>query len=991
MKTKLHWLFIFSLVFCTNSLLAQKTENKPQKAIEVGTLEYKYVPSIAEQIRTGTFIPAATPDPKQEVNPRQRHGADIIIGKGSTDRDPLADQQLEFKSIPGRAPDLIFTTTSSTGTPSDPTGAVGRDFYIAAWNVAWQIFDRDGTPAAGMPNPASLGTLFGGRAPGDPIALYDSAADRYIIIQFDGPDVGGSTNGFHIAISQTNDPINDGWHVYSPSDFGTSDFPDYEKMSIWHDGYYMTGNTFSPGGLIWALERDKMLSGDPTASIQEFTLPGLGTVPGGFKSPHFFNVTDDNLPTSGGATVVFQQDNDYSGVTNDHFKLWTLDIDWVTPANSMISAATEFPVTDFISVFDGGSFVNLTQPTGGSDIDALQALIANQAQFRKFGSHNSAVFCHVVDVGGGTEQAAIRWYEVRQTADGQPWTLYQEGTYVAADGRHAWNASMAMDIQGNIGMGYTTMGGTTNTMITSAYTGQMLASSGTGIMDVAEEVISVSTAGNPSSRYADYSHLTVDPLNDKGFWFDNEVFIPNRSNVVGVFQLAPDTMDDVGVISVDAPTDGALTNSETVTVTVFNFGENTASGFNVTYQVDGGATITEAFVGSLASSTSAQHVFATTADLSTEGNTYSIMSCTTLGIDEDTGNDCVTENVLHEFANDIGVIAITAPVSGEGLGNETVTVTIENFGTVAQSGFNVNYIVDGGTPVVETVAATVNPGATIVYNFAATANLSTVGTYAITSSTLLAGDSDGTNDTAATSVTNVSCQTQSNSTVQAIGPNGGTVTTSVVNFSNDFVVDDVNVTIDITHTWDGDLTITLTSPDNVTVELANQIGSSGDNYSGTVFDDEAGTAIGAGSPPYAGTFQPSGSLADFDGLQTMGDWTLSITDNANGDDGTLNNWDLQLCGNTNLSVDEALVEEGITVIYEENDHFLIKLPTSSIQERLVMNVFNVLGQQLLYTVLENESGLGYEYRLDMSYAAAGVYFVKIGNGTRSNIKRIIVK
>ena len=82
----------------------------------------------------------------------------------------------------------------------------------------------------------------------------------------------------------------------------------------------------------------------------------------------------------------------------------------------------------------------------------------NQAQYRKFSTHNSALFNFVVDVDGSSaKQAGIRWYELRQTADGQPWTVYQEGTYTAPDNRHAWNASLIMDVRGNIGMGYTGM------------------------------------------------------------------------------------------------------------------------------------------------------------------------------------------------------------------------------------------------------------------------------------------------------------------------------------------------------------------------------------------------------------------------------------------------------------------------------------------------------------------------------------------------------
>ena len=53
----------------------------------------------------------------------------------------------------------------------------------------------------------------------------------------------------------------------------------------------------------------------------------------------------------------------------------------------------------------------------------------NQAQFRKFATHNSAVFNFVVNTTSSGELAGVRWYELRQNGDGQPWSIYQEGTY----------------------------------------------------------------------------------------------------------------------------------------------------------------------------------------------------------------------------------------------------------------------------------------------------------------------------------------------------------------------------------------------------------------------------------------------------------------------------------------------------------------------------------------------------------------------------------
>ena len=165
------------------------------------------------------------------------------------------------------------------------------------------------------------------------------------------------------------------------------------------------------------------------------------------------DIVDDNHPAPGNATLVYLQDDAFNGISFDHIKYWTVNVDWDNPSNSSISNPTILETTPFISVLDGGSFSNLTQPNG-VDIDAVAFTIMNQAQFRKFPTHNSAIFNFVVNAAIGGELAAIRWYELRQTADGEPWEIYQEGTYTAPDGRHAFMGSMSMDLQGNIGMGY---------------------------------------------------------------------------------------------------------------------------------------------------------------------------------------------------------------------------------------------------------------------------------------------------------------------------------------------------------------------------------------------------------------------------------------------------------------------------------------------------------------------------------------------------------
>ncbi len=106
------------------------------------------------------------------------------------------------------------------------------------------------------------------------------------------------------------------------------------------------------------------------------------------------------------------------------------------------------------------------------------------------------------------------------------------------------------------------------------------------------------------------------------------------------------------------------------------------------------------------------------------------------------------------------------------------------------------------------------------------------------------------------------------------------------------VIVDLDVTLDITHTWDSDLTVTLESPAGTSVTLFGSVGGSEDNFTDTVLDDEAATLIDDGAAPFTGSFVPQGSLATFDGEDPNGDWILSIADGATGDTGTLDAWTL---------------------------------------------------------------------------------------------------
>ncbi len=618
-------------------------------ASDIGMLpEPILVPSIADQIRNGTAKYAD--DSKHKPRPKGRLGGKVVPGKGlPKGADPLTELQKNTTQTQMRSPNFVFEADVNSNIPvTDPTGAAGINHYLAAWNIGFRIFDKLGNP---MTPEMSLGTLFPGNTLGDPIVMFDANVDngpgeprgRFIVTEFrNGGNPGG--NGFDVAVSAGPDPVNDPWFIYQ-AQFNAPAFPDYTKFAVWGDSYVVTANINNTSQRVFAVERNQMLQNLP-AQFAAFPLPGI--VAQGFYSPHGFHTSgDETVPPGTPAPIIFHQDDSFAGTTEDHLKIWLMTVDWANPANHSIALDQELfgadGVTPFLSVFDGGSFSNRPQP-GGPDIDVLQNTVMNQVQYRRFGTHNSVVLNFVINTEGpGGELAGVRWYELRQVADGMPWSVYQEGTYNAPDGRDAYSASMVMNTEGDIAMAYTSSSATD--MISIRYTGRQ-SDDVLNVMTSLEQLIGQSTAPNPGNRLADYVHMTIDPVDDS-FWHIAEYFAPGRNNIVGNFNLLEAMPDDIGVISIDSPINGVLTNAETVEVTIRNFGTNDITDPMVQYSLDGVDAPAEMFSGTITPGTTVTHTFATPADLSVDGQTYTIVATTLLAGDSNTENDATTVMITN--------------------------------------------------------------------------------------------------------------------------------------------------------------------------------------------------------------------------------------------------------------------------------------------------------------------------------------------------------
>ncbi|PWK43587.1 carboxypeptidase regulatory-like domain-containing protein [Pleionea mediterranea] len=429
--------------------------------------------------------------------------------------DPVAQTQLEKSPYRRLAPELGVSfdgVANVTGAvPPDTNGDVGPNHYVQSVNVALAVFDKSGNELLAPTAINALWTGFGGICEtnnnGDPIVLYDSAADRWMISQF---ALNGTDNHQCIAVSTTNDPTGS-YYLY---DFEYGELMnDYPHFGVWTDGYYMGVNQFDStngfsfqGGGVVAYEREKMLVGAPAQQVK-FDMDG--NVPTVF-TPMPLDI-DGLLPPPDGSNQYFIWSSADTGQT-DRLHVWEFDVDWNNTANSTFTPVTTINVTPY------GSAPAVTQPNG-QDLDSLSIRSMFRAAYRNLDGQGKIVFTHNI-AGPNADQAALRWYEIDVDQVAGNASLVNEGTF-APDTESRWMGSGAMDVNGNIAFGYSIA---SSTRVPSINAASRLA--GDPANTLTNEITLHTGEGSQSgaSRWGDYSSMSIDPTDDCTFWFTTEYY-----------------------------------------------------------------------------------------------------------------------------------------------------------------------------------------------------------------------------------------------------------------------------------------------------------------------------------------------------------------------------------------------------------------------------------------------------------------------------------
>ena len=508
--------------------------------------------------------------------------------------DAVQDVHVSAPNMPGTALNfdgIPFPGVACNCAPPDTDGEVGATQYVQIVNEGYQVFDK--ATGASVLGPSGISTIwsgFGGvcetAGSGDPIVLYDQLANRWVISQFAGSPV---PTDECVAISTTSDATGSynryGFHL------GTNFF-DYPKLSVWPDAYYMSMNVFNSSGNSFlgpqpfAFDRAKMLAGLPAT----FVTTGIT---GGPNEDAYLpaDLDGSTLPPAGapGTFVEFPGGGTY--------KVFHFHADFATPANTTFTLFAS-PAAASFSLLCPTTRACVPQ-SGGTAADALGDRLMHRLTYRNFGPFESVVGNYTVSSGG---VAGIRWFELRNVTAG-PVTVFQESTY-QPDSTWRWMGSAAQDKLGNLALGFSASSASIFPQI--RYAGRLVTDPVNTLgQGEAHMFDGTGSQSDTSSRWGDYSAMTVDPVDDCTFWYTQEYY-PTTSSFnwrtrIANFKFPNCTATPTPVVVAAgasitaegcAPPNGVLDPNETVTVSLClqNVGSGATSNLVGTLQNTGGVT-----------------------------------------------------------------------------------------------------------------------------------------------------------------------------------------------------------------------------------------------------------------------------------------------------------------------------------------------------------------------------------------------------------------
>jgi hypothetical protein len=514
--------------------------------------------SVSRRLREMRTCPTPTPTATATPTPAAKLGVSDPVAPSSRNRQSgnfLSEPIVSFEGL--HADQLRHDDCFVSGvTASDDSGAAGLDRYVQVVNTAIAVYDKSGNVLAG---PISTTTFWedqpdcgGTQQWTDSVVRYDRYANRWVMCR---PGVGPQGQDLCLAVSQTSDPLG----KYDQYAFGVNNianglfgfFNDYPKIAVFSDAYYATADPnrifTGIGNTISAFDRTAMLAGDSMPQFVTFFVPAPRSPPLQITHSHMLAADLDGrrLPPNHTPEYVVQVQDSNFGFPAGRLQVYEFHVDWNSPSSStLIPTASLVPEPFNSEVCASGNCIK--QPGVTDKLDSLSyGYMMQRLIYRNFGTYQTLLFNHTVAADGDPshDHAGIRWYELRKPAGGRthgPWEIYQQGTY-APDANDRWLGSIAMDVNGNIALGFGVSGH--NVYPSLHYAGRRPTDPLGTFPSGDISLIDGDDVQRQHVEFGDYSQMTIDPTDDCTFWYTGTyypmIITPNDWHTrIGSFRFA---------------------------------------------------------------------------------------------------------------------------------------------------------------------------------------------------------------------------------------------------------------------------------------------------------------------------------------------------------------------------------------------------------------------------------------------------------------------
>ena len=205
--------------------------------------------------------------------------------------------------------------------------------------------------------------------------------------------------------------------------------------------------------------------------------------------------------------------------------------------------------------------------------------------------------------------------------------------------------------------------------------------------------------------------------------------------------------------------------------------------------------------------------------------------------------------------------------------------------------------------------------------------------------------------------------------------------------SGGYSIGDINVSIGITHTWIGDIKVTLEGPESIGTPIITLLDIPCGDFQNIncVLDDNGDAVPCSGNPAVFGTIAPVDALSSLNTLPADGEWVLRVFDFNNEDGGTIDNFSINFC---RVQVALDVVSNPIlnSSIYPNPSKGIVNVTIPGLTERATISLFDIQGRTIFYKETnEVDTTFGIENLVD------GIYLINIQNNEETVNKKIVLK